>query len=78
MDKTELKNMPYKMNINKKWNWLEGKALELFIEYFITISQGIFDDGIIYHKKKLTHKQQGRITGYADCLMGIDYMINEE
>ena len=71
-------NMPYKTDIKKYWNWLEGNSLELFTNYLLTISQGVLIDGLVYYKKKLTHRQQGKITGYADCLMNIDYMINED
>ncbi len=71
-------NMPYKTDIKKHWDWLEKKALELFSEYLCKETQGTLIDGVVYYKKKLTQKQQGRISGYADCLRHIDYMINED
>lgn len=71
-------NMPYKTDIKKHWDQLRGKALELFTEYLLRISQGSLIDGVVYYKKKLTKMQQGKITGYANCLSHVDYMINEE
>lgn len=71
-------NMPFKTDIKKHWDWLDKKALELFIDYLLGISQGTLIDSVVYYRKKLTKMQQGKITGYADCLRHIDYMINED
>ena len=70
--------MPFCTDIKKHWDWLEGKALELFTDYLLKTSQGTLIDGIVYYKKKLTKIQQGQITGYSNCLRHVDYMINEE
>jgi hypothetical protein len=73
-----IKSNKYKLDIAKRWGWLEGKALELFIAEVLNITQGNIIDGIIYYNGKLNNLQCGKITGFANCLSQIDYMINEE
>ena len=69
---------PYQIDIKKHWGGLKGKSLEFFTDYIIYINNGELIDGIIYYKKKLTHRQQGKITGYADCLSHVDYLIRDD
>lgn len=71
--------MKYSTDIKKHWSWMDGKCLELFKLYVIEISKGIeSSENIISYNKKLTHRQQGKITGYASCLLEVNYMINED
>ena len=69
-------NMPFKTDIKKYWYYLEGEELKLFVEYFRKVVCGTnMIDGVIYYHKKMTHKQMGKVTGFAECLQRIDYNL---
>jgi hypothetical protein len=73
-----IKSNKYKLDILKKWSWLEDKALKMMTQKVLDVTQGNIIDGIVYYNHKLTNLQCGKLEGYSNCLMEIDYMINEE
>lgn len=66
-------NMPFKTDIKKQWPTLEGNELALFIKYFRGIVCGNYINGVVYYYTKMTNKQQGKVSGFADCIQQINY-----
>ena len=71
-DKT---NMSYRTNVFKYWPYLEKECLLQFIEYFKGIVTGNFIDGVMYYRKRMTQRQQGKVSGFANCLLANSHLI---
>ena len=71
-------NSTYKLNLEGRWSYLEGKSRDLMIQFTLIITKGtLWQDGHIYHNKRLTHRDQGKIEGYASCLLEISYLLDD-
>jgi hypothetical protein len=78
MNDKVIKTSKYSLDVVKTWPYIEGKSLSIFVEYIVRITEGIEKENIVYYNNKLTNREQGKITGFANCISRVCHMVNED